>query len=631
MEQRIEENTSMNEFSEVGQQLCEPSEMFTKVFRASPDPISIATLAEGRYIDVNDSFLNLFGYTRQEVIGFTSVELGFWINPEERDRIKQLVQTQGAIQNIEFDYRTKSNEIKTLLLSAEIIEVDGQACILCLGKDITERKHVDAILKNSEAKLRNILSSAGAVIARFRLYPNRNWTYEYFSSGTESIFGYTPEELQANQTLWLSRIHPQDAETILPKVFEDILAGRQTKVEFRFQHKDGTWRWISDTLAPCRDESADCWQVTCVEVDITERKRAEDALRESEAKLSAILNSAIAVIVRFRVFSDRDWEYEYYSPGSEILFGYTTEELTTNKLLWISRILPEDIESVIQPCFDDIFAERTTELKYRFKHKDGTLRWICSTLFSERSETENHWIVTAVGTDITALKQAEAYLKTSLQEKEVLLKEVHHRVKNNLQIVSSLLDLQSQYIQDPQMSERFRDSQNRIRAMALIHEKLYQSDSLARVNIADYTQSLTMYLIQTYAINSDIITLQLDVESVILSLDTAIPYGLILNELLSNVFKHSFPRNMSGTIWIKLKPLFPTTWNEQGCEFELVVGNDGIPLPEIPNFSGAKTLGFQLVNALVQQLQGQINVEQGKGTEFKLRFAELDSSRTPYG
>jgi len=506
MEQHIEEDTSMNDFWEEGQQWRESKEIFAKVFRTSTDPISLSTLAEGRYIDVNDSFLRFFGYARQEIIGFTTVELGFWINPEGHDQVKQLLQTQGAIQNREFDCRTKSNDIKTLLLSAEIVEVDEHACILCLGKDVTERKQVETTLKNSEAKLQNILSSAGAVIARFRLYPNYHWTYEYFSSGTEVIFGYTPQELQANPTLWLSRIHPEDAETIIPQLFEDILAGRKTKAEFRFQRKDGTWRWISDTLVPCRDESANCWDVTCVEVDITERKRAEESLRESEI-----------------------------------------------------------------------------------------------------------------------------HLKTSLQEKEILLKEVHHRVKNNLQIVYSLLDLESQSIQSPQMLEHFQESKSRIKAMALIHRNLYQSNNLSQVDLAQYSQSLAAYLIKTYAVNSNNITLQLEVESVAVNLDTVLPYALILNELVSNTLKHAFPRDTSGTIWINLKVLSPIGCSEQVSQLELIVGNDGIPLPETPNFSEAKTLGFQLVNALVQQLQGEIEVKQGKGTEFKLRFAELDSLTSPHG
>ena len=265
----------MNELEKMAQQLRESREKFTKVFRASPDPIAISTLAEGRFIDVNDSFLSFFGYTYEEVIGSTSIDLGLWINLSGRAQVRQRLLAEGAIRHIEFDYRTKAGKIKSLQISAEIIEIDGQACILFVSKDITSRKQAEATLKDSEAKLSSILSSAGAVIARFHLFTNRDWTYEYFSTGTEAIFGYSPEELKANKTLWLSRIHPEDVKTVIPQLFEDIFAERRTKVEFRFQHRDGTWRWISDTIVPYRDESADCWVVTCVEVDITERKMAE--------------------------------------------------------------------------------------------------------------------------------------------------------------------------------------------------------------------------------------------------------------------------------------------------------------------------------------------------------------------
>jgi PAS domain S-box-containing protein len=273
------------ELEEMTQQLHESLEKFTKVFRASPDPILISTRAEGRFIEVNDSFLSLFGYTREEVIGFTSVDLGFWINLKERAQVLQRLQAKGVIRNLEFDCCSKAGEIKTLLLSAEMIEIDEQACILFVSKDITERKQAEATLKDSEAKLSSILSSAGAVIARFRLFTNQDWTYDYFSAGTEAIFGYSPKELKANKTLWISRIHPEDVKTVIPQIFENVFAERQTKVEFRFQHRDGIWRWISDTIVPYRDESADCWVVTCVEVDITERKIANEALQKLNANL----------------------------------------------------------------------------------------------------------------------------------------------------------------------------------------------------------------------------------------------------------------------------------------------------------------------------------------------------------
>ncbi|MBD0345585.1 MAG: PAS domain-containing protein, partial [Coleofasciculus sp. Co-bin14] len=346
----------------------------------------------------------------------------------------------------------------------------------------------------------------------------------------------------------------------------------------------------------------------------------EDALRESQAQLNAILDSAFAVICRFRVFANRDWKYDFFSSATEKLYGYTPQELIADKNLWISRVLPEDLENVILPRYEDIFAERTAKLEYRFRHKDGTLRWFSMTLLSQRDETADCWVITSVDTDISDGKQAEEQLEASLQEKEALLKEVHHRVKNNLQVISSLLDLQSQRIQNPQVLEVFRNSQNRVRSMALIHEKLYQSESLSKVNLADYIESLTVYLIQTYAINPNKITLQLNLEPVMLNLDTAIPCGLILNELISNALKHAFPGNTGGTIWISLSCLHPVIPSEKCDVFELVVGNNGVKLPELPDFSRAKSLGFQLVNILTQQLNGQIEVSQSQGTEFKLHF-----------
>jgi two-component sensor histidine kinase len=292
--------------------------------------------------------------------------------------------------------------------------------------------------------------------------------------------------------------------------------------------------------------------------------------------------------------------------------------------LWISRVLPEDLENVIVPSYENIFAERTVQLEYRLRHKDGSLRWFSMTMLPQRDETTDSWIVTSVETDISDRKLVEEQLEASLREKEVLLKEVHHRVKNNLQVVSSLLDLQSQRIQEPKVLEVFQNSQSRVRSMALIHEKLYQSKSLSRVNFADYIQSLVIYLIQTYAVDPDKISLQLNLEPLLLNLDTAIPCGLILNELVSNALKHGFLGNTGGTIWISLRYLDASDPCEGGDAFELVVGNDGVKLPERPDLSRVKSLGFQLVSVLIEQLEGQIEVSQSQGTEFKLRFRELE-------
>jgi PAS domain S-box-containing protein len=219
--------------------------------------------------------------------------------------------------------------------------------------------------------------------------------------------------------------------------------------------------------------------------------------------------------------------------------------------------------------------------------------------------------------DITQRKLAEANLLASLREKEVLLKEVHHRVKNNLQIISSLLDLQSQYIQERQVQEMFRSSQNRIRSMALIHEELYKSKNFAQVNLTQYISELTTSLLQTYAINPDNIELKLNLDEIYSNLDIAIPCGLILNELISNALKHGLNGGTKGKIWIELE--------SEGNQINLVVGNDEPNSQKFLDFKSKKSLGFQLVEILVKQLEGQMEIEQSQGTVFKISFSSLSN------
>jgi len=214
-----------------------------------------------------------------------------------------------------------------------------------------------------------------------------------------------------------------------------------------------------------------------------------------------------------------------------------------------------------------------------------------------------------------ARKCAEEQLKASLQEKEVLLKEIHHRVKNNLQIISSLLNLQSEYIQDKQYLELFKISQNRIKSMALIHEKLYQSKDLARIEFAEYIQDLVNSLFGSYKVNSDTITLKIDVEQVFLGLDAAIPCGLILNELVLNSLKHAFPTGNSGEINIQF-------YLNNENKFNLIISDNGIGFPQDFDFINAESLGLQLVNALTNQLEGTIELNGRVGVEFKITFTE---------
>ncbi|MCA9970036.1 MAG: GAF domain-containing protein, partial [Anaerolineales bacterium] len=215
--------------------------------------------------------------------------------------------------------------------------------------------------------------------------------------------------------------------------------------------------------------------------------------------------------------------------------------------------------------------------------------------------------------EIIERRRAEAQIQTSLQEKEVLLKEIHHRVKNNLQVISSLINLQSDMVDDATALEVFHESQNRIRSMALIHEKLYQSRNLAHINLAEYVEDLTSHLFRSYSAAARGIQLDVDVADIHLGINTAVPCGLLLNELVSNALKHAFPGGRNGRIWLR-------AWLDDVDRMHLQVGDDGIGFSETVDFRHSPSLGLQLVNTLVGQLDGDIQLLRHPTTTFNMQF-----------
>jgi two-component sensor histidine kinase len=221
--------------------------------------------------------------------------------------------------------------------------------------------------------------------------------------------------------------------------------------------------------------------------------------------------------------------------------------------------------------------------------------------------------INAVIMDITERRKAEEQIKDSLKEKEMLLKEIHHRVKNNMTVISSLLKLQSDKIKDEQYKDIFNSSIDRIKSMALIHEKLYKSKDLAKVDFNDYLKDMINSMFMSYGLSSQKVALKTDVEDIAFGVDTAIPCGLIINELVSNSLKYAFPEDREGEIKVSLR-------RNDRAEVELTVSDNGVGMPEDVDFRKTDSLGLNLVNALVGQLQGKIELHRAKGTEFIITF-----------
>ena len=217
-----------------------------------------------------------------------------------------------------------------------------------------------------------------------------------------------------------------------------------------------------------------------------------------------------------------------------------------------------------------------------------------------------------VARDITQRKIMEDELQKALEDKNVLIKEVHHRVKNNLMIISSMLSLQSRYIKDIEVQNIFKECQDRTRSLAIIHEKLYRSEELNRIRIDEYIESLVSSLYHSYTINSNRIKARVDVENLEFDADTSIPLGLIINELFTNAMKHAFPGERTGQIDVELHS------DDDG--FKLEVSDNGVGFPEGLDYKNVDSLGLRLVNSLTEQIDGKLELEKGESTRFIVTF-----------
>ncbi|KAM3102116.1 sensor histidine kinase [Phormidesmis sp. 146-20] len=305
----------------------------------------------------------------------------------------------------------------------------------------------------------------------------------------------------------------------------------------------------------------------------------------------------------------------YTNPKCQEMGGFTLEESLGKG--FADSIHPDDRHRVLTDWFTIAHSGQQHADEFRVLHRDGSLRWLqvrTAPIISDQGELVGH---TGTVEDITKQKQSESQIKASLREKEALLKEIHHRVKNNLQIISSLIYLQSQRIDDPQVRQIFEDSQSRINSMALVHDSLYRSNDLTRINLSEYIQSLATRLFYTYRLQSDLVTLRMQVgEEIFISLEKAIPCGLILNELMTNALKHGFSDERSGEIAVLLEAELP----QKIC---LIVENNGNDLPDRFELQTIRSMGLRLVNALVNQIRGSFELEKTNTTRFKVTFDHL--------
>lgn len=476
-----------------------------------------------------------------------------------------------------------------------------------LEREIQERVKVEENLRQSEARYRAMVEDQTELICRFA--PDCTFTFvndaycRYFGKNREELLGKT----------WLPVIYQDDLEKVQNQLASLSPDNPVVTIINRAIRPDGKvciHQWINRMIF---NQQGNCIEIQAVGRDITEFKETETALKESQRFIEKITDAAPVILYVYDLLKQQNI---YINQEVTKLLGYTVEEVQQMGNSVLATLLhPEDLASLPEgnQRWEKAQDSDVFRLEYRMKHRNGEWRYFLSqeTLFA-RTETGIPQQVLGAAVDITDRKLFQQ-LQLALKEKEVLLQEIHHRVKNNLQIIYSLLRLQRRKLQDQKISEVLLDSQNRIKSIALIHEKLYRSTNWSEINLNQYISSLVTGLVSAYQVSSEQITLQVQVADVILDIDTAIPCGLIINELVSNSLKYAFPNQKMGQITISV------AWTET-TDIALTISDNGVGIPEQFDLATAPSLGLKLVKDLVGQLEGTLEIDRHQGTTFRIFF-----------
>ena len=484
-----------------------------------------------------------------------------------------------------------------------------------LGRQVVtqlELRLANRRLKDAGAFQRGILNGSNHAI----ISTDCNGLVTDFNSAAERMLCYQADEIMGRATPapWhdgaevirraeeLTRELGQRVEPGFESFVAKARLGVADENEWTFTRKDGSRFPVLLSVTALREAGGNITGFLGVIADITARKQAEME-RDRYFTLSPDLFCIAGM----------DGYFKRLNPAFSETLGWTNDELMARPFL--SFVHPDDYAATLAEVEKLGQGAVTLSFENRYRCRDESYRWLAWKSVPEAG------LLYASAHDITERKRAEQAIRDSLAEKEILLKEIHHRVKNNMQVISSILNLQAGYVEDARARALFADCQGRVQSMAMIHEKLYRSANLATLDFGQHVRELAQGMVSSFGEVAERVRLHIEAEAVALDIDSAIPAGLILNELVTNALKYAFPDGRAGTLRIALRGDGPE-------QILLSVADDGIGLPEGLEVGRSRSLGLKMIHSLTRQIGGQVEVRRGIGVEFRIHFPRPTAAGT---
>ena len=592
------------------------------------------TAPDGRILSANPALVKMYGYDTSEELTNTVTAAQMYVNPEDREIFKRILSKEGVVEKFETRFRTKGGEIIWVSINGHVVK-DVQGNISSFEgtiEDITGRKRTEEALRESRQRLK--LAFQGGRLGMWDWNPQTGKVV--YNDLWAQMLEYRPDEVEPSVDFFKRHVHPDDLTVVLDRLTGHV-EGRMPvyESEHRMRTKSGRELWVLDRGGVTeRDKDGRPVRATGVITDITDRKQTEETLTflaqssgvKSGEEFFELLASYLAKSLGM------DFVCIDYLEGD----GLTARTVA----VWCDGKFEDNVTYALKdtPCGEVVgktvccfpasvckfFPRDEVLVELRAESYVGVTLWSHTgkpigliavigrrpLVNRELAETILKMVAVRAAGEMERLK-AEVQINSLLSEKELLLREVHHRIKNNMNVITSLLSLQADKLHDPSAIAALEDSGNRVQSMMVLYDKLYRSADFREVSANEYLTSLIDEIVNNFP-NRGLVTIEKQIDDFILDAKTLSPLGIILNELLTNIMKHAFIGRENGVIGVSL--------SIKETHATLIVQDNGVGIPESIDITASAGFGMQLVGILTEQLEGTMTIERDNGTKFILEF-----------